>query len=164
MPIVYKIDVLSALKEAGYNTNRIRKEKIMGEAMLQKIRSGQMPSWGTLEVICLSARRSDRVCERRGIRRRCPRKGQFHFLNKTGLFRRSIRPFLLVQKCRGKQMVFWTRRGIFREKTISLSSWRIGVDDTPAKWLFYIGGRFLRLSAGRGICARSSAETKKGGF
>ena len=35
MPIVYKIDVLSALKEAGYNTTRIRKEKIMGEAMLQ---------------------------------------------------------------------------------------------------------------------------------
>ena len=52
MPIVYKIDVLSALKEAGYNTTRIRKEKIMGEAMLQKIRSGQMPSWGTLETIC----------------------------------------------------------------------------------------------------------------
>ena len=52
MPIVYKIDVLSALKEAGYNTNRIRKEKIMGEAMLQKIRSGQMPSWSVLETIC----------------------------------------------------------------------------------------------------------------
>ena len=31
MSIRYKIDVLSALKEAGYNTNRIRKEKIMGE-------------------------------------------------------------------------------------------------------------------------------------
>lgn len=52
MPIVYKIDVLLALKEAGYNTNRIRKEKIMGEAMLQKIRNGQMPSWATLESIC----------------------------------------------------------------------------------------------------------------
>ena len=60
MPIVYKIDVLSALKEAGYNTTRIRKEKIMGEAMLQKIRSGQMPSWGTLE--------------------------QFHFLNENRAF------------------------------------------------------------------------------
>ena len=38
--------------EAGYNTNRIRKEKLIGEAMLQKIRSGQMPSWATLETIC----------------------------------------------------------------------------------------------------------------
>ena len=52
MPIKYKIDVITALKEAGYNTTRIRKEKIMGEAMLQKIRSGQMVSWATLETIC----------------------------------------------------------------------------------------------------------------
>ena len=52
MPIRYKVDVIAALKEAGYNTTRIRKEKIMGEAMLQKIRSGQMVSWATLETIC----------------------------------------------------------------------------------------------------------------
>ena len=51
MPIIYKMDVLAALKEKGYNTNRIRKDKIMGEAMLQKIRSGQMPSWSVLETI-----------------------------------------------------------------------------------------------------------------
>ena len=31
---------------------RIRKEKIMGESMLQKIRCGQMVSWATLETIC----------------------------------------------------------------------------------------------------------------
>ena len=52
MPIKYKVDVIAALKEAGYNTTRIRKEKIMAEAMLQKIRSGQMVSWATLETIC----------------------------------------------------------------------------------------------------------------
>ena len=52
MPIIYKMDVLAALKEKGYNTNRIRKDKIMGEAMLQKIRSGQMSSWSVLETIC----------------------------------------------------------------------------------------------------------------
>ena len=43
---------VAALKEKGYNTNRIRKDKVMGEAMLQKIRSGQMPSWSVLETIC----------------------------------------------------------------------------------------------------------------
>ncbi len=52
MPIVYKKDVLAALKEKGYNTNRIRKDKIMGESMLQKLRSGQLVSWATLETIC----------------------------------------------------------------------------------------------------------------
>ena len=52
MAMKYKIDIIAALKEAGYNTSRIRKEKIMGEAMLQKIRSGQMVSWATLETLC----------------------------------------------------------------------------------------------------------------
>ena len=52
MPIRYKINVLQSLKDAGYNTNIIRKEKIMGEAMLQKLRQGQMISWASLETIC----------------------------------------------------------------------------------------------------------------
>ena len=52
MPMRYKVDVMAVLKEAGYNTNRIRKEKIMGEAMLQKIRGGQMVSWAVLETLC----------------------------------------------------------------------------------------------------------------
>ena len=52
MPMKYKVDVIATLKEAGYNTSTIRKERIMGEAMLQKIRSGQMVSWATLETIC----------------------------------------------------------------------------------------------------------------
>ena len=52
MPMRYRVDVIAMLKEAGYNTSTIRKEKIMGEAMLQKIRSGQMVSWATLETIC----------------------------------------------------------------------------------------------------------------
>ena len=52
MPMRYKVDVIATLKDAGYNTNRIRKEKIMGESMLQKIRSGQMVSWATMETLC----------------------------------------------------------------------------------------------------------------
>ena len=52
MPMQYKVDVIAHLKEAGYNTNRIRKEKIMGEAMLQKLRNGEMVSWAVLETIC----------------------------------------------------------------------------------------------------------------
>ena len=52
MGMQYKLDVIAALKDAGYNTNRIRKEKIMAESMLQKIRCRQMVSWATLETIC----------------------------------------------------------------------------------------------------------------
>ena len=35
MPVVYKIDILAALKEAGYNTNRLRKEKLLSEGVIQ---------------------------------------------------------------------------------------------------------------------------------
>lgn len=52
MPIQYKIDVLAALKEAGYNVRRIRTEGIMGEAALTRLRAGQMISMSTLESIC----------------------------------------------------------------------------------------------------------------
>ena len=52
MPIVYKINVLSALKEKGYNTNRIRKEKIFGEATLQHFRKGEMVSLSTINDLC----------------------------------------------------------------------------------------------------------------
>ena len=49
----YKINVLAALKEAGYSTGRIRSEKIIGEQMVQKIRKGEeMPSWGTIATLC----------------------------------------------------------------------------------------------------------------
>lgn len=48
----YKVDVMTALKNAGYNTCIIRKEKIMGQMMLQKIKNGYMPSWSALDTIC----------------------------------------------------------------------------------------------------------------
>ena len=52
MPIVYRIDVLAALKDAGYSSYRIRKEKLMGEATLQKIRSNTPVSWENIATIC----------------------------------------------------------------------------------------------------------------
>ena len=52
MPILYKIDILKALKEKGYNTNRLRTEKIIGEAYLTKIRKGEIVSTACLEKIC----------------------------------------------------------------------------------------------------------------
>lgn len=52
MPIVYKIDVLQSLKEAGYNTNRIRIEKLMGQAALQQLRDGKLVSWANIDRIC----------------------------------------------------------------------------------------------------------------
>ena len=52
MPIRYKIDVLEALKEKGYTTYRIRKEKLMGEATLQQLRNGELVSWENMTRLC----------------------------------------------------------------------------------------------------------------
>lgn len=52
MPIKYRIDVIAALKAAGYSTYRIRKEKIFSEATLQSFRTGKIASQASLELLC----------------------------------------------------------------------------------------------------------------
>ena len=52
MALVYKIDVLAALKEKGYNTNRLRKEKILAESTIQKLRDRNPISWSNIAQIC----------------------------------------------------------------------------------------------------------------
>lgn len=52
MPLVYKIDVLQALKDKGYNTNRLRKEKILAESTIQKLRENKPISWASIAQIC----------------------------------------------------------------------------------------------------------------
>lgn len=53
MPMIYKIDVIDALKAAGYNTNRIRKEKLLSQSTLQKLRSNDTTlSGASLETLC----------------------------------------------------------------------------------------------------------------
>lgn len=48
----YKINILEALKENGYTSYKIRKEKLIGEAQLTKIRNGDIASKETLNTIC----------------------------------------------------------------------------------------------------------------
>lgn len=52
MALKYKFDVLQALKTAGFNTNRIRKEKLFSESTLQKFRSGEMVHTSNIDTIC----------------------------------------------------------------------------------------------------------------
>lgn len=49
---VYKFDVLENLKESGYNTTRLRKEKLLGENAIQSLRRGEMVGIIALEKIC----------------------------------------------------------------------------------------------------------------
>ena len=52
MPIVYKFNVLTALKEKGYSSYKLRKDKILGENVIQQLRSGEPVSWTTIEKLC----------------------------------------------------------------------------------------------------------------
>jgi putative transcriptional regulator len=52
MAIRYKINVLAALKEAGYSSTRIREEKLIGQSYLQQIRKGEIVSTACLEKLC----------------------------------------------------------------------------------------------------------------
>lgn len=52
MPLRYKIDVLAALKDTGYNTTKLRNEKILSEGVLTSLRHGDPISWKNIEAIC----------------------------------------------------------------------------------------------------------------
>lgn len=52
MSIQYKVDILSKLKSKGYSTYRLRKDKIFGEATIQKIRKGELVSFDNVSTIC----------------------------------------------------------------------------------------------------------------
>lgn len=50
--LVYKFDVLEALKEAGYNPQRMRNEKLLGENAIQSLREGKMIGIKSLDAVC----------------------------------------------------------------------------------------------------------------
>lgn len=50
--IRYRMEILPALKAAGYSTNKIRTDKLMGQATLQQLRHGELASWKTIDTVC----------------------------------------------------------------------------------------------------------------
>ena len=52
MSVTYKKNILDELKLIGYSTYRLRKEKLLGEATIQKIRTGELVSWDNVSTIC----------------------------------------------------------------------------------------------------------------
>lgn len=52
MPIIYKCDILAALKEHGYTTYRLRKEKLLSESTIQKLRKNEVVAIANIDIIC----------------------------------------------------------------------------------------------------------------
>lgn len=52
MPVIYKTDILEKLKEKGYSTYVLRKDKLLGESTIQQLRSNELVSWANIGKIC----------------------------------------------------------------------------------------------------------------
>ena len=52
MGMVFKINVLQALKDKGYSTYRIKNDKLLSQSTLQKLREGKPVSWENIETFC----------------------------------------------------------------------------------------------------------------
>lgn len=52
MAIIYKVNVLAELKEKGYNTTKLRKEKLLGESTIQQLREEKLVSWKNIDRLC----------------------------------------------------------------------------------------------------------------
>lgn len=50
--IKQKIQIIAALNAAGYNPARIRREKIIGENDMSRLRRGHIPSHSLLDRLC----------------------------------------------------------------------------------------------------------------
>lgn len=50
--IIFKFPIMPALRDAGYSSTRIRREKIIGERVLTRIRAGVIPSAAVLSQLC----------------------------------------------------------------------------------------------------------------
>lgn len=48
----FKVDVIPMLKERGYTTYRIRKEHIISEGSMQRLRDHRAIDWTTIETVC----------------------------------------------------------------------------------------------------------------
>ncbi len=52
MPMVYKFNILAALKEKGYSSTRLRNEKVLSEGTMQRLRKNEMISMDSLAKLC----------------------------------------------------------------------------------------------------------------
>lgn len=52
MPFRYTCNILDRLRDAGYTTYKIRKDGILSESTVQKLRAGTMISLDQIGVVC----------------------------------------------------------------------------------------------------------------
>lgn len=48
----FRVSIIEVLKEKGYSTTRIRREKLIGEKTMQDMKRGVVPGIKTLNTLC----------------------------------------------------------------------------------------------------------------
>ena len=51
--LVFKIDIMKALKDKGYNTKNIRDNNLIGQKTLYDIKNGIVPGIKTINTLCM---------------------------------------------------------------------------------------------------------------
>ncbi len=52
MALQFKVNILEALKEKGYTTYKLRKDNILSQSTLQKLRESKGLAWENIERLC----------------------------------------------------------------------------------------------------------------
>ena len=52
MALQFKVNILEALKGKGYTTYKLRKDNILSQSTLQKLREGKGLAWENIERLC----------------------------------------------------------------------------------------------------------------
>ena len=52
MSFKYRINIMEKLKEMGYSSTRLRRERLLGESYMSQLRRGDMISWAALDTVC----------------------------------------------------------------------------------------------------------------
>ena len=52
MSVQYSANILAMLKEKGYNTTKLRRDKLLAESTIQQLRKGELVSWANISRIC----------------------------------------------------------------------------------------------------------------
>lgn len=52
MPLRFKVDILEALKEKGYTTYTLRRDNLLSQSTIQKLREGKGLAWENVSRIC----------------------------------------------------------------------------------------------------------------
>ena len=162
MALKYKINVLDALKEKGYTSYILRKEKLLSESTIQKLREGEGVAWDNLDTLCRLMECD--ICDLLEYQKEewvFKKSGALFREQKTAFFERFIGDFGSLKFVQQNRCFFAHPPHPFREKYFFAPPYQICVVRTPTKSGFDFRSRKWGLFSTWWIFLRDSAKRVK---